>query len=106
MGAPADGLNIEMRITVLVLASIAAIVWLWRRGMSPAPNRIESSEELHNAIDYLLRRGIHGGTLRFQVDDDADRSIVFTKYIIRHGEVGCRGHCRIAREPAERRRPS
>jgi hypothetical protein len=87
---------------VALLLVVLVFIWAWRRGMSPAPNRIESPAEVANALQFLLQRGIHGGTVRFQVDTDHSRAIVFTKYIVSHGDVGFQAQCAQGGEPEQR----
>lgn len=77
---------------VLVLILIA-VVWVWRVGTRAAPNRIEDGAGVSNALRYLIQRGVDGGSVRFQVNEDASRAVVFTKYIIAHGNVGLRARC-------------
>lgn len=91
-----------MNSALIALLGVVLVAWVWHRGMRPAPNRVESPDELARALRYLLNRGIRGGTLRFQVESDASRAVVFTKYIRGPGDVGCRGRCRQGAEPAER----
>jgi hypothetical protein len=85
-----------------LLLVVIAFIWAWRRGTSSAPNRIESPAEVANALQFLLQRGIHGGTVRFQVDTEQSRAIVFTKYIVNHGDVGLRAQCARGGEPEHR----
>jgi hypothetical protein len=86
---------------VLVVVLIV-VIWGWRSGMRPAPNRIESLAEVSNALQFLIQRGINGGSVRFQVEMDASRAVLFTKYIIEHGNVGLRARCSRGREPESR----
>lgn len=91
-----------MRLVGIIVLIALSVVWWWRRAMKPAPNRIESPDHLANAIDYFLRRGIHGGSVRFQIDDDASRAVVLTKYIVAHGNVGFSGRANCRAESEER----
>jgi hypothetical protein len=70
--------------------------------MRPAPFRIQSPTVISEALAFLIRRGIHGATLQFQFEMNPaeavlrrppSRAVVFTKYIISHGDVGLRGSC-------------
>ena len=72
--------------------------------MRPAPNRIQSPEAVSDALAFLIRRGIHGATLQLQFEANPEeavlrrppsRAVVFTKYIISHGDVGLRGTCSL-----------
>jgi hypothetical protein len=100
------GLGVALRRTRMQWLGIGfgmlAVVWLWRRGMKPALNEVRSPARVVGALEFLLRRGLNGGTLRFQVDDDASRAVVFTKYIVAHGNVGCTGVCHQGAEPGAR----
>ena len=70
--------------------------------MRPAPYRIQSPTVISDALAFLIRRGIHGASLQFQFEMNPEeavlrrppsRAVVFTKYIISHGDVGLRGSC-------------
>jgi hypothetical protein len=81
---------------------VLAVVWLWRRGMKPALNKVRSPARVAGALEFLLRRGLNGGTVRFQVDDDPSRAVVFTKFIVAHGNVGLTGVCHQGAEAGAR----
>jgi hypothetical protein len=85
-----------------IVLGVLAVVWLWRRGNRPALNKVRSPERVAGALEFLLRRGLNGGTVRFQVDEDPSRAVVFTKYIVAHGDVGCTGVCDQGEEPEAR----
>jgi hypothetical protein len=85
-----------------IVLGVLAVVLLWRRGMKPALNKIRSPEHVAVSLKFLLRRGLNGGTARFQVDEDPSRAVVFTKYIVAHGDVGCTGVCHQGAEPDAR----
>lgn len=89
-----------MTLGIIIVAT--AIIWVWWKGTRPAPNRIRSPAGISDALAFLLRRGIHGASLQFQFETQPDeavlrrppsRAVVFTKYIISHGDVGLRGSC-------------
>jgi hypothetical protein len=70
--------------------------------MRPSPHRIQSPSVISDALAFLIRRGIHGASLQFQFEETPaeavlrrppSRAVVFTKYIISHGDVGLRGSC-------------
>ena len=86
-------------ITAVTIVIIGAILWVWRAGMRPAPNKIESPDHLASVIQFLVRRGIRGGSVRLQVDDDPSRAVTFTKYIVKRGDVGLVGRCTRGGEP-------
>lgn len=79
------------QIAVILLG--LAILWGWRRGMRPAPNKIESPDDVINALRYLFVHGIEGGTCRFQVGWDSGRSVLFSKHIIAPGSIDLRARC-------------
>lgn len=75
---------------ILVGAILFVVIWLWRIGMRPAANDLESPEAVMMTLEYLVQRGINGSKARFQVKDDPSRCLDVIKTIHDDGTVSVR----------------
>jgi len=77
----------------IALAVGVAIVWMWRRGMTPHPNELSHPGAIASMLQFLMARGVYRsgivGTVAVCDRDDREHCLVFSKYI-RESQPGVR----------------
>jgi hypothetical protein len=75
------------------------VLWLWRRGMRPAPNDLTDPGAIVSALRLLITRGVHKSSIRgkltIQPRAKKQPQLVFTKHLSENGEFGIQSTLRL-----------